>query len=72
MAFSWLAPMGAGAASAVPFRGTDVGGFTLPGECAGGAVVDIDGAGRATHVGRYSYSALECFMGAFYRGSAKP
>jgi len=37
------------------------GGFVLPGACAGGVAVDIDGAGTATHVGRYEYSALECF-----------
>jgi len=56
-----LAPATAGAATAVPFRGWDVGGFVLPGACAGGVAVDIDGAGTATHVGRYEYSALECF-----------
>jgi hypothetical protein len=60
-AFSWLAPAGVGAATAVPFRGFDVGGFVLPSDCAGGVAVDIDGTGRATHVGRYAYSALECF-----------
>jgi hypothetical protein len=60
LAFAGLAP-GAGAATAVPFRGWDVGGFVVPGECGGGVVVDIDGAGWATHVGRCEYSALECF-----------
>jgi hypothetical protein len=60
LAFGGLAPS-AGAATAVPFRGWDVGGFVVPGECSGGVVVDIDGAGWATHVGRYQYSALECF-----------
>jgi len=56
-----LGPASVGAATAVPFRGWDVGGFVLPGECDGGLVVDIDGAGWGTHVGRYTYSALECF-----------
>lgn len=55
-----LAPANVKAAT-VPFRGWDVGGFVLPGACAGGVAVDIDGVGRATHVGRYEYSALECF-----------
>ncbi len=56
-----LAPAAVGAQAAVPFRGWDAGGFEIPGECAGGVVVDIDGTGRATHFGRYEYAALECF-----------
>jgi hypothetical protein len=61
LAFGGIAPVGVGASAAVPFRGWDSGGFSLPGTCAGGVTVDIDGAGRATHLGRYEYSALECF-----------
>ena len=60
LAFGGLAPS-AGATTAVPFLGRDVGGFVVPGACSDGVVVDIDGAGWATHVGRYAYSALECF-----------
>jgi hypothetical protein len=54
-------PRASGAATAVPFRGWDVGGFVFPGDCAGAVAVDIDGAGWANHVGRYQYSSLECF-----------
>jgi hypothetical protein len=61
LAFGGIAPVGAGATTAVPFRGWDVGGFSLAGACAGGVAVDIGGAGRATHLGQYEYSALECF-----------
>lgn len=61
VAVGGLAPASVGAATAVPFRGWDIGGFVLPGACAGGVSVDIDGSGWATHVGRYEYSALECF-----------
>lgn len=61
LALGALAPASVGAASSVPFRGADVGGFVLPGDCATGVVVDIDGSGWGTHVGRYEYSALECF-----------
>jgi hypothetical protein len=60
LAFGGIAPS-VGATTAVPFRGQDVGGFVVPGACGAGVVVDIDGAGWATHVGRYAYSALECF-----------
>lgn len=61
LALAALSPAAAGAAGGVPFRGMDLGGFTLPGECTGGVAVDIDGSGWATHVGRYEYAALECF-----------
>ena len=61
LALGGIAPIDVGATTSVPFRGWDVGGFVLPGACAGGVTVDIDGAGRATHLGRYEYSALECF-----------
>lgn len=55
-------PIGAQAGAQVPLKGSDVGGFTLGVACApGSAVVDIDGTGNATHVGRYVYAALECF-----------
>ena len=54
------------AADQVPFKGSDVGHFVVPDSCAGGALhVVINGSGRATHLGRYSYAANECFDG-FY------
>jgi hypothetical protein len=58
----------------VPFKGSDEGGFQLPGACAGGSLeeVVIGGTGRATQLGAYTYSATECFdavSGAF-AGSA--
>jgi len=57
------------AADQVPFKGSDVGHFAVPDSCAGGALrVVINGPGRATHLGRYSYAANECFdpaTGAF-------
>lgn len=56
------APVGALAGAEVPFAGSDVGGFTFPGACGpDSVVVDIAGTGTGTHVGRYSYEALECF-----------
>jgi hypothetical protein len=56
-------PIQALAGAQVPLKGSDIGGFTFPATCDSGAalVVDIDGTGNATHVGRYAYSALECF-----------
>jgi len=61
-------------AEEVPFKGSDEGGFQLPGACAGGSLeeVVIGGTGRATQLGAYTYSATECFdavSGAF-AGSA--
>jgi hypothetical protein len=58
----------------VPFKGSDRGGFELPGACAGGTLeeVVIGGTGRATQLGAYTYTATECFdaaSGAF-AGSA--
>ena len=59
------------AGSQVPFKGSDVGTFTLTvgGICpAGWFQVDISGTGNATHLGRYAYAARECFnpsSGAF-------
>lgn len=70
IASAWLAVASgpALAADTVPFRGMDRGGFTIPGECAGGAQVVIGGVGSATHLGRYGFTAVECFnpgTGAF-------
>jgi hypothetical protein len=58
----------------VPFKGSDQGGFQLPGTCAGGSLeeVVIGGTGHATQLGAYTYTATECFdagRGAFV-GSA--
>lgn len=57
-------------ADEVPFRGSDEGGFELPGACPGGSLeqVVIEGTGHATHVGAYTYAATECLdavTGAF-------
>jgi hypothetical protein len=54
----------------LPFRGSDQGGFELPGVCPGGSLeeVVIDGTGQATQLGAYTYAATECFdpvSGAF-------
>jgi hypothetical protein len=73
VAFVALAlPIQALAGAQVPLKGADVGGFTFPATCDTGTalVVDIDGMGNATHVGRYAYAALECFNPAslLYRG----
>jgi hypothetical protein len=60
---------GAMAGSFIPFKGSDVGTFGLPGLCGDGSLqVVIEGSGTATHFGRYSYAATECFSpitGAF-------
>ena len=49
-------------ADQVPFRGSDAGGFDLPGSCPDGSLeVVIGGTGRATHLGAYTYTANECF-----------
>jgi hypothetical protein len=46
----------------VPFRGSDVGAFDLPGSCPDGSLeVVISGTGRATQLGAYTYAATECF-----------
>jgi hypothetical protein len=58
-------PFGALAGSQVPLKGDDRGGFG-PGTFACAAGHDplaIDGTGNATHVGRYTYHADECFNG---------
>jgi len=50
------------AGSQVPFKGSDVGHFEIPGLCQdGSARVVIGGTGTATHLGRYTYAANECF-----------
>lgn len=53
----------------LPFHGSDVGTFDVPGTCGDGSLqVVIAGSGSATHLGRYSYQANECFnpvTGAF-------
>jgi hypothetical protein len=49
-------------AEEVPFRGSDVGGFDLPGSCSDGSLeVVLAGTGRATQLGAYAYTANECF-----------
>jgi hypothetical protein len=57
------------AGESIVFRGRDVGTFALPGPCGdGGLRVVIEGTGTATHLGRYTYEAEECFnpvTGAF-------
>lgn len=70
LALAWLAvPVGsAHAGTSVPFRAADRGGFTVPGACADGAQVVIGGVGNATGLGRYGFTAVECFnpgTGAF-------
>lgn len=58
-------------ATEVPFRGSDVGGFELPGSCPGGEEVVIYGTGHATHLGAYAYKATECFASSgTFAGSA--
>ena len=56
-----LANMALGA-DEVPFRGSDDGGFELPGSCPDGSLeIVISGTGRATQLGAYTYAASECF-----------
>ena len=57
-------PVQALAKAEVPFKGSDAGGFG-PGNhgCNSGDPLDIDGVGTATHVGKYTYHADECFNG---------
>jgi hypothetical protein len=59
-------------AAEVPFRGSDSGGFELPGSCPGGEEVVINGTGHATHLGAYVYTATECFdlQSGTFAGSA--
>ncbi len=59
-ALAW--PIQALAGAQVPYRGSDSGGFTVPGTCAPGIFqIDINGTGTATLVGKYAYHADECF-----------
>jgi len=56
-----------------PFRGSDVGGFAIPENCSDGRLqIVITGIGHATQVGRYAYSASECFdpVSGTFAGSA--
>lgn len=60
-------PLQALAGGQVPLKGSDSGSFTLEagtGGCAGLFDVVIDDVGKATHVGKYAYHAIECFNGA--------
>jgi hypothetical protein len=58
-------------ADELPFRGSDHGGFGVPGPCPGGEEVVINGTGHATHLGAYSYKATECFASSgTFAGSA--
>jgi hypothetical protein len=63
-------PLQALAGSSVPYKGSDRGTFVLgTGTCAEGFVsLNINGRGKAAHLGRYAYHADECFDGvsAFY------
>ncbi len=63
-------PTQALAGTLVPYGGSDSGSFVLgAGPCASGFIpLDINGSGRATHLGNYAYHADECFDGvsAFY------
>jgi hypothetical protein len=65
-----ILPLQAVAGSDVPYKGRDRGSFVLgTGACAAGFVsLDINGRGKAAHLGRYAYHADECFDGvsAFY------
>ena len=57
-----IVPLQAMAGGQVPYKGSDSGGFTVPGTCAAGVFrIDINGTGTATHVGKYAYHADECF-----------
>jgi hypothetical protein len=57
-----LLPVAAVAKADVPLKGSDAGGFSLGASCgATSLVVDIEGVGHATQIGRYSYEAVECF-----------
>lgn len=46
----------------VPLKGSDAGDFGLGAPCGTNSfVVEIEGAGQASQVGRYAYEASECF-----------
>jgi hypothetical protein len=60
-AFVALAPQ-ALAGGQQTLKGSDTGAFHIPGSCTdGGLQVVIGGTGTATHIGRYTYTAVECF-----------
>jgi hypothetical protein len=63
VAFAALAlPIQALAGAQVPYKGSDSGGYTVPGTCTPGVFqVVISGTGHGTHVGRYHYDANECY-----------
>ncbi len=55
-------PIRAAAGAQVPYKGSDSGGYTIPGTCAPGIFqIDINGTGTATQLGEYAYHAVECF-----------
>jgi hypothetical protein len=61
-------------ADSLPFKGSDEGGFEIPGSCPGGSLeVVINGAGRATRLGAYTYTATECFdpLSGTFAGSSR-
>jgi hypothetical protein len=59
-------PTQASAGAQVPLKGSDRGSFTLTANGCGPGVfaVVVDDAGRATHLGAYTYHSNECFNGA--------
>jgi hypothetical protein len=68
-----LVPAAVLADNQVPLRGADLGHFDVPGACGdGGVQVIIGGAGHATQLGRYAYTAAECFdpVAGTFSGSA--
>jgi hypothetical protein len=57
-----LLAQAATAGTSLPLKGSDLGTFGIPGPCGeAGLNVVIEGRGNATHLGRYSYAADECF-----------
>jgi hypothetical protein len=62
VAMGWLAVQsGPVLAATVPFHGMDRGEFMIPGDCAGGVQVVIEGVGTATQLGRHGFTSVECF-----------
>jgi hypothetical protein len=60
-------------AEELPFRGSDAGDFAIPENCSDGSLqIVITGIGHATQVGRYAYSASECFdpVSGIFAGSS--
>lgn len=58
------------ASGQVSFKGSDVGRFTITQNVCGPKSswhrVDITGTGKATHLGKYTYEATECFDGTLF------